>query len=98
VDTTTTPPITAAFTANGKQLFGTYANTDTPVTIQYAYAYLATPLDSNTTPLLTDSAGNALAAIHSLKDANGTLLRESLSLTFDSNQYFRPSRMASSTG
>lgn len=86
VDTTTTT-ITAPFTANGKQLFGAYANTDTPVTIQYAYAYLATPLDSNTTPLLTDSAGNALAAVHSLKDANGSLLRESLSLTFDSNQY-----------
>ncbi len=84
VDTTTTP-IAAPFTAAGKQMFSAYANTDTPVTIQNAYAYLATPLDSNTTPLLSDSAGNALAAVRSFKDTSGTLLRESLSLTFDSN-------------
>ncbi len=86
VDTTTTP-IIAPFTVSGKQMFGAYANTDTPVAIQYAYTYLATPLDINTTPLIADSAGNALGAIRAYKDASGNLLRESLSLTFDSNPY-----------
>ncbi len=82
---TDTTPVVAPFTAAGKTMFGTYANTDTPVSIQYAYTYLATPMDSNTQPLLADSAGNALAAIRTYKDTNGDFLRESLFLTFDSN-------------
>jgi hypothetical protein len=57
------------------------------VSIQNAYAYLATPLDSSTQPLLADSAGNALATIRTYNDTNGDFLRESLFLTFDSNQY-----------
>jgi hypothetical protein len=84
---TDTTPIVAPFTAAGKGIFGIYANTDTPVSIQLAYTYLATPLDSNTQPLLTDSAGNALATIRTYKDVNGDFLRESLFLTFDSNPY-----------
>jgi hypothetical protein len=86
VDTSVTP-VTGSFTAAGKTMFGIYANTDSPVTIQYAYTYLATPLDANTQPLLTDSAGNALATIRTYNDTNGDFLRSSLFLTFDSNQY-----------
>ncbi|MGI8857908.1 MAG: IPT/TIG domain-containing protein [Thermomicrobiales bacterium] len=82
-------PATSAgsFTSTGATIFGLYANTNTPVSIQNAYTYLATPLDSNSQPLLADSAGNALAAIRTYKDVNGDFLRESLFLTFDSNLY-----------
>jgi hypothetical protein len=84
---TDTTPVIGSFTATGKTIFGSYANTDSPVSIQNAYTYLATPLDSNTQPLLTDSAGDALATIRTYNDTNGDFLRESLFLTFDSNQY-----------
>jgi hypothetical protein len=84
---TDTTPISVPFTAAGRSIFGIYANVNTPISIQYAYTYLATPLDSNTQPLLADSAGNALAAVRTFKDTNGDFLRESLSMTFDSNPY-----------
>ena len=70
-----------AFTQAGKAAFP-YVNTANPLTINYAYAYTAKPLDSNTTPWLTDTAGNALAAVRAYPDG-----RQNLALTFDSNQY-----------
>jgi Bacterial Ig domain len=76
---TTANPISAAYTSAGQTTF-TYANTANPLTIQYVWAYRATPLDSNTTPLLQDSSGNALAAIRTYPDST-----QNLALTFDSN-------------
>jgi len=46
-----------------------------------AYTYLAQPLDAFTTPLVTDTAGNTIAATATLPDG-----REQLTMTFDSNQ------------
>ncbi|MCA1724832.1 MAG: hypothetical protein LC748_11405 [Thermomicrobia bacterium] len=80
-----TSSLTAPFTAAGKTIFGSYANTATPVEIRGASTYLATPLtDGNTQPLLADGAGNVVGAVRSYKDSTGTLLRENLALTFDS--------------
>ncbi len=83
-------PITASYTAAAQSIWGTYANTATPATISYAYTYLALPLDSSTTPLLTytDSAGQygaagtnySLAAIRNYPDG-----RQNLAMTFDAN-------------
>jgi hypothetical protein len=78
-------PINATFstsgTPSGQALFGSYVNTANPLTIQYAYTYLATPLsDGNTYPLLTDGSGNALGAVRNYPDG-----RQNLALTFDSN-------------
>ncbi len=82
VDTTTTP-LSVPFSAAGKAVFSSYLNTATPVTIKNAYTYLATPLaDGNTTPLLSDTNGNALAAVRTYSDG-----RQGLALTFDSNPY-----------
>lgn len=78
----TATPVSATFTSAGQSVFGSYVNTANNLTIQNAYTYLATPLDGNTTPLLSDSAGNALAAIKTFSDG-----RQNLALTFDSNQY-----------
>lgn len=79
---TTTSPIAATLTTQGKSIF-TYLNPNVTITIQYAYTYLAQPLtDGTTTPVLTDAQGNALAALHSYVDG-----RLALTLTFDSNQY-----------
>ena len=70
-----------------------YANTATPLAFSNAFIYLATPDDgsvtplpagASVTPLLTDSAGNALSVIYNPGDG-----REYLSQTFDSNQYLK---------
>lgn len=82
VDTGVTP-LSVPFTEAGKGVFGSYANTATPVPITNAYTYLAKPLtDGATVPLLSDRAGYALAAVRSYPDG-----RENLSLTFDSNAF-----------
>lgn len=90
VDTGSTP-INATFTTAGKDIFGKFVNTANPLTIQYAYTYLATALPNSTTsvttPVLTDSAGNVLAAINTINDASGYPQFDTLALTFDSNQY-----------
>jgi hypothetical protein len=83
--TDTTPPnpaVTASFTTVGAPYFSGYANTNTPVSIQYAFAYQYPPLtDGATTTLLQDGSGNALGAIRSYTSQN----RSNLALTFDSN-------------
>ncbi len=77
---TTTNPLSIRYTANGASLFP-YANTANPLTIQYAWTYLAQPLsDGQTTSLLTDAQGNALVALRTYPDG-----RQNLALTFDSN-------------
>lgn len=90
VDTSATP-IAASFTTAGTTIFGKFVNTANPLTIQYAYTYLATALanttTSVTTPVLTDGAGNVLAAINTVNDAAGYPQFDTLALTFDSNQY-----------
>jgi hypothetical protein len=80
VDTSTTP-VSAGLTAAGRTVFA-YINAANPIVIRQAYAYLARPLNANTTPLLIDAAGNTLGA--AVRTADG---RETLALTFDSNQY-----------
>jgi hypothetical protein len=81
MDTSNTP-VGANYTSAGQQVW-TYVNAGHALPIQYAYTYLAQPLgDGQTTPLLTDSQGNALAVIHAYPDG-----RQNLALTFDSNQY-----------
>jgi hypothetical protein len=80
VDTDTTP-IEATLTAAGKTVFP-YVNASNPLPISLAWTYLATPADPKVTPLLVDSAGNALASSRLTADG-----RETLALTFDSNPY-----------
>ena len=88
LSTTTTSTYNANFTSAAGPIFS-YANTATPVTIANAFIYLTTPVAStalptgaSVTPLLTDTAGNALSAIYSFGDG-----RQYLTQTFDSNQY-----------
>lgn len=78
---TNTQPYSTTYTAAAKAAFP-YANTANPLPIQYAYTYLAQPLDTKTVPLLTDTQGDALAAIRTYPDG-----RQNLALTFDSNAY-----------
>jgi hypothetical protein len=78
---TTTSPLSTKFTPAGKTAFP-YINTANALTIANAWSYLAKPLDSSTAPWLTDSAGNALAAVRTYPDG-----RQNLALTFDSNQF-----------
>lgn len=79
---TTVVPLDVPFTAGGQAVFGSYLKTTTPLPIRNAYTYLDKPLDANTTPLLSDAAGNALAAVKNYPDG-----RQNLALTFSSNQY-----------
>lgn len=81
VDTSATP-VPTGLTAQGRTSF-LYLNPTATISIQNAYTYLAQPLtDGATTPLLTDTNGDALAAVRSYADG-----RQVLSLTFDSNPY-----------
>lgn len=83
-----TASTTVPFTTAGRTVFGSYANTATPLKITGAYTYLASPLgDGNSVPLLADASGNALVLVRSYKDAAGALQRENMALTFDSNPY-----------
>ncbi|HEX4485081.1 MAG TPA: Ig-like domain-containing protein, partial [Terriglobales bacterium] len=90
VDSTSTH--TANFTSASDTVFS-YANTGTPLAFSNAFIYLSTPVGmdgtslpsgASVTPLLTDSAGNALSVIYNPGDG-----REYLSQTFDSNQYLK---------
>jgi hypothetical protein len=74
---TSATPYAATWTAAGRAIFP-YTNGSNPVSIQYAWTYLAPPA-TGTTPLLTDAAGNALALVAVTPDG-----RETLSVTFDS--------------
>jgi hypothetical protein len=79
---TTSSPLATTLTTQGQSIFQ-YLQPGVTVTIQDAYTYLSQPLtDGATTPVLTDANGNTLAAIRTTSDG-----RQTLSLTFDSNQY-----------
>ncbi|NDD37923.1 MAG: hypothetical protein EB082_05835, partial [Verrucomicrobia bacterium] len=79
---------TAAFDSTANPALGTwsaaakasfpYLVTTNQFAISNVWTYLATPLDTNTTPWLTDAQGNALIAVKKTTDG-----REVLSLTFD---------------
>ncbi len=73
-------PLMTTLTTHGQEVFS-YLNPGTTIPIRDAYVYLARPLtDGLTIPLLTDTNGNALAALRNYADE-----RQTLSLTFDSN-------------
>lgn len=81
---TSTTPLNARLTTAGAAVFpylrsGAAAE---PIQIKHAYTYLSTAIDNTTTPLLTDDAGNALAALHAYPDG-----RLNLAMTFDSNPH-----------
>ncbi len=78
---TTSSPINATLTTAGRPIFS-YVNANNALAIRNAWTYQAKPLDSSTTPLLSDAQGNALGAIRTYTDG-----RQVLSLTFDSNQF-----------
>jgi PASTA domain len=86
-------PVTAQLTAAGKAVFP-YIRTgegSSPIVIQYAQTFHATPIDTATTvPLLTDDSGNALAAIHTYSDG-----RVSLVMTFDHSPWLLHSMLLS---
>ena len=73
---TSSIPLVASCTTAGKAAFP-YVNCSGGVTISGAFAYLGTPSDSSTVPLLINSAGRALAATRAYGDG-----REALSLNF----------------
>lgn len=72
-------PLAATLTAEGQTVFS-YVNPDNPITIKHAYTYLAPAAVGDTTVLLEDDLGNALALVRRYPDG-----REVLSATFDGN-------------
>jgi heparan sulfate-N-deacetylase len=78
---TSSAPVNATLTAAGQQIFP-YINASNPLPITWAWTYLATPADASVTPLLVDSASNALISTRTNSDG-----RETMALTFDSNQW-----------
>lgn len=76
---------TATWTSAGGTTFP-YVNTSGTLPITNAWTYRASvaPGDTTTTPLLTDAAGDVLAAVHTYP-AQGN--RQALALTFDSAGY-----------
>ena len=80
LDTSATPLATQC-TARARVIFP-YVNCDAGVTISGAWAYLGTPSDAATTPLLTDSSGRVLTATRAYADG-----REALVLTYAQAQF-----------
>jgi hypothetical protein len=78
---TNTSPINGTLTGAGQAVFP-YVNASNPITITGAWAYQARAVDPNVTPLLVDSANNALVSSRVTSDG-----RETIALTFDSNQW-----------
>jgi len=78
---TSANPINATLTSAGKTAFASI-NAANPLGISMAWTYLATPSDASVTPLLVDSAGNALVSTRVTSDG-----RETMAITFDSNPY-----------
>jgi hypothetical protein len=79
VDTTTTA-LTAKLTAAGKNIFS-YLNPTNPVSVRYAWTYLATPVSStNPVSLLTTPEGYSIASIYTYPDG-----RQNLTITADGN-------------
>lgn len=79
---TTNQPLTAQFTSTGRQVYSDL-NSSTPITFRNTWVYLGTIIDTAvTTPLLTTSAGYAVASIHRYPDG-----RENLAITAANNPY-----------
>ena len=79
------PPVTAAFTAEGSQVFN-YLNSANPVSIVNAYTYFATPaVGANVTPLLQTNVepGGPFTIASVFTAADG---RQNLAITADSNE------------
>jgi hypothetical protein len=73
----------ATYTATGQRLWGSYVNTAHPLTIQYAFTYLAKPkTDGTAQVVLQDGSGDALGVIKTYTSQNN---RQNLALSFDSN-------------
>jgi hypothetical protein len=70
-------PLSLAYTPDGEAVFGWYA-APAPVEVRGVNATLAPAAGADTTPLLTDGAGNAAVAVHRFADG-----RELMLLTFD---------------
>ena len=91
---------TAAFDSTANPALGTWsttAKTSFPYlvtanafAISNVWTYLATPLDTNTTPWLSDAAGNALIAVQKTTDG-----REVLTMTFDNASWLTHSTVLS---
>ncbi|HEX2913331.1 MAG TPA: hypothetical protein VH186_21185 [Chloroflexia bacterium] len=87
---TSVTPLQANLTANGKTVFS-YLNTSSPITIQYAWTYLATVAPGeNVTPLLTTSNGYTIAAIKTYSDG-----RQNLAITAENNSFLIHSQLLS---
>lgn len=78
---TSEKPIEVSYTGGGEDVFS-YVNPDNPLILKDTYAYPAEQANGTVTPLLTDGNGDVLAAV--AKHSDG---RETLALTFDSNQF-----------
>jgi hypothetical protein len=77
---TTGNPTATTLTAAGRAVFP-YINSANPITVANSYIYLART-DATGTPLLVDSAGNALMASKTYTGG-----RQSIALTFATSQY-----------
>ena len=92
---TTNSPLQASLTTAGKQAFS-YLNTNSKITIQYAWNYLATVNPSeaaNVTPLLTapyNGKTYTIAAVKKYSDG-----RENLAITADNNWFLNHSQLLS---
>ncbi len=74
---TGSPPSAPALTAAGQQVFA-YLKPTFQLTFHGMHSFLALPASDATTPLIVDTSGNALAAIHTYPDGH-----ENLALTFE---------------
>ncbi|MDQ6671001.1 MAG: hypothetical protein M3069_09660, partial [Chloroflexota bacterium] len=79
---TSSAPLASTLSSRGTGVF-TYINAANPIQITNAFTYQTSALDSTVVPLLTDAAGHALIVSY-VHPADG---RETLALTFDSNQF-----------
>jgi len=80
-DSSVTPVATTCTQAGRLVFVGT--NCDSPVNLNQAYVYAASPADAMTIPLLVDAQGNLYAATRTYSDG-----RETLMLTFSQASYF----------
>jgi len=76
---TTTAPIAATLPPAGAQIFRD-VETANPLTISKAWTYLAAPVGTDTTVLMNDAQGHALALLRNYPDG-----RKVMSMTFDGN-------------
>jgi hypothetical protein len=74
-------PVNMTLTAAGRTVFP-YLNAATPIPITNSWTYKATASDPKVTPLLVDSANNALVSSRVTSDG-----RETIAMTFDSNPF-----------